>query len=81
MKYLVLLFSLLAISAQAGFSMLKNGLLIDQSTNKPYTGVLESYNEDWDNHQVEFAQDYVNQNVNQESILNSWDTAIDSILG
>jgi len=60
MKYLVLLLSLLAISAQAGFSMLKNGLLIDQSTNKPYTGVLEIYNKDWDNRQVEFAQDYVN---------------------
>jgi hypothetical protein len=27
------------------------------------------------------GRDYVNQNVNQESILNSWDTAIDSILG
>jgi len=71
MKYLVLLFSLLAISVQAGFSMLKNGLLIDQSTNKPYTGVLESYNKDWDNHQVEFAQDYVNgvKHGNEKGLL------------
>ncbi|HIG89153.1 MAG TPA: toxin-antitoxin system YwqK family antitoxin [Candidatus Thioglobus sp.] len=59
MKYLTVLLLIVFGNAQSSLSTFKNSLLMDHNTNLPYTGVLESYNQDWNNNQVEFAQSYV----------------------
>ena len=38
----------------------RNNLLINPSTNQPYTGNLETINNDWGKDAVEYSQEYVN---------------------
>jgi len=59
-KY-ALLFILTLNVAQANVqATYRNGLLINPSTNQPYTGNLETINNDWGKDSIEFSQEYVN---------------------
>ena len=61
MKYATLLLALLLSTAHADtLATYRNGLLINPSTNQPYTGNLETINKDWGKDSVEFSQEYVN---------------------
>lgn len=60
-KYVLLLFILTLNVAQANVqATYRNGLLINPSTNQPYTGNLETINNDWGKDSIEFSQEYVN---------------------
>jgi antitoxin component YwqK of YwqJK toxin-antitoxin module len=62
-KYTVLLLTLgLALTtAQANLqATYRNNLLINPNTNQPYTGNLETINNDWGKDAVEYSQEYVN---------------------
>ena len=60
-KYVLLLFILTLNVAQANIqATYRNGLLINPSTNQPYTGNLETINNDWGKDSIEFSQEYVN---------------------
>ena len=59
MKY-ALLFILTLNVAQANVqATYRNGLLVNPSTNQPYTGILETINNDWGKDSIEFSQEYV----------------------
>ncbi len=63
MKYtLILLF--FVITNSLGLGTFKNGLLIDQNTNQPYTGTLEILNNDWGNDSIEFSRQYYKGIIN-----------------
>ena len=47
MKYTLLLLTLILTTAQANLGSYKNGKFIFPNTNKPYTGNLETINNDW----------------------------------
>ena len=59
MKYALLFFILTLNVAQANVqATYRNGLLINPSTNQPYTGTLETINNDWGKDSIEFSQEY-----------------------
>lgn len=59
MKYTLILL-LFVVTNSLSLGNFKNGLLIDPSTNKPFTGNLEIVNDDWGTDLVEFSKDYKN---------------------
>ena len=61
MKYALLFILAFQSSVYADtLATYRNGLLINPSTNMPYTGNLETINNDWGENSVEFSQEYVN---------------------
>jgi antitoxin component YwqK of YwqJK toxin-antitoxin module len=61
MKYTLLLLTLILSTAQANLeATYRNNLLINPNTNQPYTGNLETINNDWGKDAVEYSQEYVN---------------------
>lgn len=61
MKHILLVMLALLPTAHADtLATYRNGLLINPSTNAPYTGNLETINKDWGKDSVEFSQEYVN---------------------
>ena len=72
MKYTLLLLTLgLALTtAQANLeATYRNNLLMNPNTNQPYTGNLETINNNWGKDAVEYSQEYVNglQHGNEKS--------------
>jgi antitoxin component YwqK of YwqJK toxin-antitoxin module len=59
MKYITLFLLLLSLVASANLATLKDGLLLDSNTNKPYTGNIETLNENWGENKIEFSKDYI----------------------
>ena len=61
MKYVLLLLTLILSTAQANLqATYRNNLLINPNTNQPYTGNLETINNNWGKDAVEYSQEYVN---------------------